>query len=127
MDEEYDLHNSTSEEEFDEEIDTFKVSREIVQRLKTHAISHFFFASSKLGISPVYFDDLVNNTKSWKDLHKSQRKIFKKIEKWTDAKSEEIEALKQDNLVYKLKMNIFGQNFRKKKASDQQSVAKDLS
>jgi hypothetical protein len=111
-----DLHNSTSEEEGDEEMDTFKVSREIVQLLKTHAISHNFFASKTLLISSVYFSELVTNTKPWTNLHKSQKKIFKIIKKWTLAKSEEIKALEQKYQVYRARRAINSHNFRKEKA-----------
>jgi hypothetical protein len=108
--EEDDQHSSASEEEGDEDIDTFKVSREIVQLLKVHGIPHTFFAKITLRISPVHFGELVTNTKQWKDLHNSQRKIFKNIEKWTLAKSEEIKALKQKYLVSKAKAAIISRN-----------------
>jgi hypothetical protein len=118
-DEEDDPYFSTSVEEGDEEIDTFKVSRDIIQLLKSHAISHNFFAQLTLKISPVYFGELVTNTKPWNDLHKSQRKIFKIIETWTRAKPEEIKAFKQKNLVHNAKIAISIQNLKIKKAFNQ--------
>jgi hypothetical protein len=115
---EYVQHNFTSEEEGVEEIDTFKVSRDIGQLLKTHGISHTFFTKRKLGISTIYFKELITNTKPWKDLHDSQRKIFKKIEKWTLSDFEEIKALKQENLVFNARQAITKTNSRNKKASN---------
>jgi hypothetical protein len=116
-----DLHNSTSEEEGDEEIDSFKVSREIIQLLRTHGIAHTFFAIQKIRISSVYFGELVTNTKPWTDLHKSQRNIFKILKKWTLAKSEEIKALEREYQVYRARrsINSRNKNLRKKKALDQ--------
>jgi hypothetical protein len=93
------LYNSTSEEEGDEEIDTVKVSREIVQLLKTHGLCRFLFATHKLGISSVYFKELVFNPKPWKELHQTQRDVFKKIEIWTLADSDELNALKLEHMA----------------------------
>jgi hypothetical protein len=115
-DEEDDGNSSASDEEGDEEMDTFKVSREIVQLLKTHGISHFFFATKTLRTPKIYFDELVTNKKPWGCLHESKRKIFRIIEQWTLAKSEEIKVLKQKNLNFYAKNNISTQNsYRRKK------------
>jgi hypothetical protein len=118
-DEEEVLQNSISEGVEDEEMDTFKVSRDIVQLLKAHGISHTFFAAKTLRTSAALFGELVTNTKPWTDLHKSQRDIFKIIEKWTLSKSEEIKGLEQKYQVYRAKCAISAQkSIRKRKAFD---------
>jgi hypothetical protein len=75
-------------------INTAKVASEILQLLKINGITHAYFASQKLKIFIVVFEELVFNPKPYADLKESERRIFRCMKKWTDP--EKVNDLKRD-------------------------------
>jgi hypothetical protein len=75
-------------------INTTHVASGLVQLLKSNGITQGYFATQKLKILTVFFEQLVNKPKPYADLKESEKKIFKCMKKWTDPS--EIRTLKRD-------------------------------
>jgi hypothetical protein len=91
-------------EEASDEMNTTEVAASIISILNKYEITFSFFAKKLINISTVYFEQLVNEPRPWREMHESQRRIFSIIEKWTLASSEMLDSLRSECLDCNLNM-----------------------
>jgi hypothetical protein len=78
-------------------LDPAEVGRNIVQFLDSHGIGHGTFADRKLYISAACFYRLVcsNPMPRWQDLSKTDKDLYVRMHKWTQASDEQINKFKR--------------------------------
>jgi hypothetical protein len=76
-------------------INTVKVGMQLKKLLDAHHIDYYTFAINKLFTTKAGLNQLMSTSKNWADLNEKEKKIYRRMQRWTKATRGEIEELKQ--------------------------------
>jgi hypothetical protein len=90
---------SFSKKELSKSLNTVEVGGQLKQLLDTNKIDYYTFANNKLRTSKANLNQLMSKPKRWVDLNEKEKRLYRRMRKWTIATCDQVEELKKSMLT----------------------------